>query len=400
MCKNNLKHCCEIFHHPDPSIEMAASSMVARVIACIWCAAAALASTATVPSLPTNFHAVVSTSSDGLFCQYPNFQEVYQDMTNNRALLVTEKSTFLLVSAPKGAAPGTNEDTDMTLFTVNNDGSCSYEVNDWPCVVPRIGISQCSTIFSYPVFNKVGPWQIPNSVPDTYSGREVIKINGLNKTAERWTTGSLRADYSNYWVDSSNPNMPLRFYHSHAQPPGSFPGGDWTYQIDYHKFELGTFSESLFAPPDNWVENCTDTNAGIKTNLPGRQDGYLYTQPNEPGNFSIALRTRPVSRLAVVVNITFCNSSDRSQGCVDDETCITCATVSPTILQFTQDNWKQPQKVTVTFNHVGVGQYKFSISSNYPVDGLYSSVIDTMQFSVFSCDPDHKVPCTLPPKLY
>ena len=376
-----------LFHHPTT---MAAVCMIE------WCAVfAALVSAAEVPSIPTDFHAVVSTTSDGIFCQYPNFHEVYQDLTNNRALLVMEKSTVLLIVAPKGAAPGTKEETDMTSFTVNNDGSCSYEVNDWPCVVPRLYISQCSTIFGYPVFNKVGPWQIPNSVPGNYSGREVIKINGRNITAEKWMTGSPRADTSIYWVDSSNPNIPLRFDHSHPQPPGSFPGDDWTYQIDYLKFERGTFSDSLFAPPDNWVEHCTDYNAGIKTTLPGRQDGYLYTQPNKPGTFSIALRTRPASKLSVVINITFCNSSDRSQGCLDDETCITCATVSPTVLQFTQDNWKQPQVVTVAFNHVGVGQYKFGVSNNYPAYNHYP--LDDMQFSVFSCDPDHKVPCTLPP---
>ena len=152
-----------LFHHPTT---MAAVCMIA------WCAVfAALASAAEVPSIPTDFHAVVSTTSDGIFCQYPNFHEVYQDLTNNRALLVMEKSTVLLIVAPKGAAPGTKEETDMTSFTVNNDGSCSYEVNDWPCVVPRLYISQCSTIFGYPVFNKVGPWQIPNSVPGNYSGQ-------------------------------------------------------------------------------------------------------------------------------------------------------------------------------------------------------------------------------------
>ena len=382
---------CNVFHHPKMAVTC--------VVMISWCAVvAALASAAaTVPALPTDFHAVVSTTGVGLLCQYPNFREVYQDMTNNRALLVTEKFTMLLVAAPRGAAPGTNEETDMTLFTVNNDGSCSYEVNDWPCVVPRLDISQCSTSFLYPVFNKVGPWQIPSSVPGNYSGREVIQINGRNISAEKWTAGSLRSDYSIYWVDSSNTNIPLRFYHSHTAPPGTFPGGDWTYQIDYHKFELGTFSDSLFVPPDNWVENCTDHNAGIKTSLPGRQDGYLYTQPNEPGNFSIALRTRPASQLAVVINITFCNSSDRSQGCVDGETCFTCATVSPTVLQFTQDNWKQPQVVTVTYNHAGVSQYKFDVSGNYPV--YYEYPQDNMQFSVYSCDPDHKVPCTLPPRL-
>ena len=150
----------------------------------------------------------------------------------------------------------------------------------------------------------------------------------------------------------------------------------------------------MFAPPNNWVERCVDLNAGLRSeNLPGRQDGYVYTQPNKIGNFSLSLRTQPASKLPVTVNITFCNSSDSTQYCVDDETCITCAKLFPTKMEFTQENWQQPQVISAVFDHIGVGQYKFSVSKNYPVNNR----LDSMQFSVFSCDPAHNVPCTLPP---
>ena len=65
----------------------------------------------------------------------------------------------------------------------------------------------------------------------------------------------------------------------------------------------------------------------------------------------------------------------------------------PTKMEFTQENWKRPQIITVVFDHVGVGQYKFGVSDNYPVNNR----LDSMQFSVFACDPVNKVPCTLPP---
>ena len=384
---------------------LARAERTCRKMACLLAVSLAVigaAAAAVLPPIPQNFHAVVRTALlDGFFSPYPSFEEVYQDVTNNRALLVlntTDKSRMLLVVAPKGATPGTKEATEMTLFDVQGGGSCGYEVNDWPCVQPRIGISQCTTDFGYPDFNKVGPWQIPTIAPNQYLGKDVIKINGRNITADKWTDNTDSNSYSDvrtYWVNSSNPSIPLRFQHVHPHNPHAFPGDDWTYQIDYLKVELGVPPDSVFTPPENWLNRCVDRNAGLKTSLPGRQDGYLYTHPGQPGNFSISLRTLPASKLPVVINITFCNSSDHSQGCVDDETCFTCAKLSPTKLTFTQENWDKPQVVTAVFDHVGVGQYKFGVSNNYPSNNHYSS--DEMQFSLFACDPGHNVPCTLPP---
>ena len=373
------------------------TNMACHLILCAIAAMLALITAAAdVPSIPTDFHAVVHTSGYGLFYPYPIFNQVYQDVTNNRALLVADKLKSLLVVAPEGAAAGTKEETEMTLFEVHGDGSCFYEVNAWPCVVPRLSISQCSTAFGYPVFNKIGPWQVPSAVPKNYTGKEVIKLNGKTITADKWTEQvNSPPDVLTYWVNSSNPSIPLRFQHIHPHHPGFFPGDDWTYQIDYLKVELGTPPDSVFTPPENWRDHCVDRNAGLKTSLPGRQDGYLYTQPGQPGNFSISLRTLPASKLPVVIDITFCNSSDRSQGCVDDETCFTCAKLSPTKLTFTQENWDKPQVVTAVFDHVGVGQYKFGVSNNYPSNNHYPP--DEMQFSLFACDPGHNVPCTLPP---
>ena len=67
-------------------------------------------------------------------------------------------------------------------------------------------------------------------------------------------------------------------------------------------------------------------------------------------------------------------SSDPNQNCVDDETCLTCAKLFPTELEFTQDNWWQPQLISVVFDHVGVGQYKFGVSNNYSVNNRLDSM--------------------------
>ena len=366
-------------------------------------AATIAAAAADEPPIPTDFHAIVHATCDG-FCPYPVFSEVYQDVTHNRALFkgshyAAEKSTssYLMVVAPAGAAPGTKEATEMTSFEIGMDGSCSYEVNDWPCKDPSLGISQCVTPFGYPVFDTVGPWQLPSHVPKEFVGKVVIEINGHNKTADEWTerSGSWRPlDTVTYWVDASNNKIPLRFKHEHPHKSGAFPGDDWHYQLDFLSVTFGSAPDSVFAPPNHWVERCVDGNAGLRSeNLPGRQDGYVYTQPDKIGNFTLSLRTKPASKLPVFVNITFCNSSDPNQNCVDDETCLTCAKLFPTKLEFTQDNWWQPQLISVVFDHVGVGQYKFGVSNNYPVNNR----LDSMQFSVFSCDPPHNVPCTLPP---
>ena len=370
-------------------------------------AAAATTTAADVPPIPTDFHAVVNSTAEGLFCAYWQFSEVYQDVTNNRALLVgshvvaeQSRSNYLLVVAPEGAAPGTKETTEMTLFEIKMDGSCSYSVNDWPCRDPSLNIQQCATPFGYPKFDTVGPWQMPDHVPKEYVGKVVIEVGGRNVTADKWTeqSGHLQPlDTVSYWVDASNNKIPLRFQHIHPHTNGFFPGDSWSYQLDYLKITFGSAPDSVFAPPDNWVEKCVDGNAGLITvNLPGRQDGYVYSQPNRPGNFSLALRTRPASKLPVIINITFCNSSDPNQNCVDDETCNTCAEVIPTKMEFTQENWKQPQMVTVVFRHIGVGQYKFGVSDNYPV----FNQLNSMQFSAFACNPVDKVPCTLPPQMW
>ena len=373
---------------------------ITRVYVVLATAAICSANGVDKPSIPTDFHAVVSTTAKG-FPPYPNFDEVYQDVTNNRALLVTGKLRSLLMVAPDGAAPGTREETEMTLFQDYEDGSCTYEVNDWPCMEPHLNITQCSTSLGYPVFNKVGPWQLPSSVPNEYAGREVIEINGQSITADKWTeqintTNSSSPDILTYWVDSSNPGMPLRFQHMHPHKNGTFPGDNWTYQVDYLKVKLGTSPDSVFTPPTNWLERCTDQNAGLNvTNLQlSHQTNELivYTLPNKNGEFFISLHTRPVSQLPVTVHIKFCNLSDSSQGCVPDEVCSTCAKVSPTSLTFTQENWNQPQKVTAVFDHVGMMQYTFGISSNYPVQNPQVG----LEFSVFSCDPPG-VPC-YPPK--
>ena len=367
--------------------------------------AAAATTAADVPPIPTDFHAIVNSTAEGIFCAYWQFSEVYQDITNNRALLIgshvvaepKSKSNYLLVVAPEGAAPGTKEATGMTLFEVQMDGSCSYTVNDWPCKDPSLNIQQCATPFGYPTFDTVGPWQMPNHVPKEYVGKVVIDVSGRNVTADKWTeqSGHLQPlDTVSYWVDASNNKIPLRFQHIHPHTNGFFPGDSWSYQLDFLKITFGSAPDSVFAPPDNWVEKCVDGNAGLITEyLPGRQDGYVYAQPNRPANFTLSLRTRPASKLPVIVNITFCNSSDPNQNCVDDETCSTCAKVMPTKMEFTQENWKRPQIITVVFDHVGVGQYKFGVSDNYPVNNR----LDSMQFSVFACDPVNKVPCTLPP---
>ena len=360
---------------------------------------------ADVPPIPRDFHAIVNSTGEGIACPYQQFSEVYQDVTNNRALLIESrfvadrsKSSYLMVVAPAGAAPGTKEATEMTMFEINEDGSCNYVVNDWPCKDPSLSINQCYTPFGYPVFDTVGPWQLPNHVPKTFVGEVVIEVDGRKVTAYEWTeqSGNLYPpDNVTYWVDASDTKVPLRFQHLHPHKNGFFPGDEWSYQLDFLKVTFGSVPDSVFTPPNDWVERCVDGNAGLRSiNLPGRQDGYVYAQPEKPGNFSLTLRTRPASKLPVVIDITFCNSSDRAQGCVDDETCSTCAKIFPTRLEFTQDNWQQPQAVSVVFNHIGVGQYKFGVSENYPVNNRQ----DSMQFSVFSCDPVHNVPCTLPPK--
>ena len=122
------------------------SEMVLLVAVCFMLVAAAATTTAAdVPPIPTDFHAVVNSTAEGIFCAYWQFSEVYQDVTNNRALLVgshvvaeQSRSNYLLVVAPEGAAPGTKETTEMTSFEIKMDGSCSYTVNDWPCRDPSL----------------------------------------------------------------------------------------------------------------------------------------------------------------------------------------------------------------------------------------------------------------------
>ena len=348
-----------------------------------------------VPSFPADFHTLAFTSGEGQYCPCPSFNEVYQDVTNNRALIVTNEIRSLLVVAPTGAAPGTREEKEMTLFVENKDGSCTYEVNGWPCTIPDAHLSQCSSYFGYPVFNQVGPWQIPSSIPKTYAGRDVIELNGMvGVHADKWTDQTEdkklnTVDTFTYWANSSNPSIPLRLHHMHKAI--GKPEYDWYYQIDFFKFELEPSPDSVFAPPENWLERCVDNNAGLKINgLPSYQVFYLFSQPNKPAKLSVSLYTRPVSKLPVTVSITFCNndSCDETMTCNTDKICKTCVNVSPSKLEFNQENWNEPQEVTVAFDHVGgVGKYIFDVSDNYRIQNYGE------RFKVFPCDPENNTPC-------
>ena len=370
-------------------------------ILCFLLASVAAIPTATavdVPSFPADFHAIVYTSGQGHYCPCPSLNEVYQDVANNRALILTNEIRSLLVVAPKGAAPETKEETEMTLFVVNKDGSCTYEVNDWPCIMPDLNISQCPSYFGYPIFNQVGPWQLPNKAPKNYAGKDVIEIDGrVGVHADKWTEQTEdqklnTIDKFTYWVDPSNPSLPLRYQQVHKAI--GKPEYDWYYQLDYIKVELGPSPDSVFTPPENWLERCVDNNAGLRIiGLPSLQVYYLFAQPNKPAKLSVSLYTRPVSNLPVIVNITFCNplrSCGESLTCNNNKICTTCVKVSPTKLEFTQENWNQPQEVTVAFDHVGgVGKYQFGVSDNYRIQNL----MDSEYFTVYSCDPDNNTPC-------
>ena len=101
----------------------------------------------------------------------------------------------------------------MTQFEIGMDGSCSYKVNDWPCKEPNLGINQCATPLGYPVFDTVGPWQLPDYVPKEFVGKVVFEIDGHNVTADEWTERSgswLPLDTVTYCIDSSNNKIPLR----------------------------------------------------------------------------------------------------------------------------------------------------------------------------------------------
>ena len=369
-------------------------------ILCFLLAAVAAIPTATavdVPSFPADFHAVVYASGQGHYCQCPSFNEVYQDVTNNRALIVTNEVWSLLVVDPKGAASGTKEETEMTLFVVNNwDGSCTYEVNDWPCIMPYLNVSQCSvSYFGYPVFKQVGPWQLPNKAPKNYAGKDVIELDGrVGVPADKWTEQTEdqklnTIDTFTYWVDPSNPSIPLRYQQVHKAI--GKPEYDWYYQLDYIKVELSPSPDSVFTPPENWLERCVDNNAGLKIIGIPWQALYLFAQPNKPAKLSFSLYTRPVSNLPVIVNITFCSplsSCAEYLTCSTNKICTTCVKVFPTKLEFTQENWNQPQEVTMAFGHVGgVGKYQVGVSDNYPIQN------PGQHFIVYSCDPDNNTPC-------
>ena len=371
--------------------------MVIYLILCCLLAIAGVHTTSAVdvPSFPADFHTLAYTSGEGRYCPCPSFNEVYQDVTNNRALIVTNEIRSLLVVAPTGAAPGTREEKEMTLFVENKDGSCTYEVNGWPCTIPDAHISQCPSYFGYPVFNQVGPWQIPGSIPKNYAGRDVITLNGMvGVHADKWTDQTEdkklnTVDTFTYWVNSSNPSIPLRLHHMHKAI--GQPEYDWYYQIDFFKFELGPSPDSVFTPPENWLERCVDNNAGLKINgLPSYQEFYLFSQPNKPAKLSVSLYTRPVSKLPVTVSITFCNnnSCDETMTCNTNKICTTCVKVSPSKLEFNQENWNEPQEVTVAFDHVGgVGKYIFDVSDNYRIQNYGE------RFTVFPCDPENNTPC-------
>ena len=365
--------------------------MIKLAVSCLLLAVMATA----VPVFPTDFHAVVNTTSEGVLSPYPKFNEVYQDATNNRALLIHDKIASLLVVAPEGASPETKEAKEMTYFEIHSGDSdyCSYQADEWPC---KGNNTICTTIFSYPDYSRVGPWQIPCKIPNRYVGKETIEINGERIAAEKWeervpNVNSSDPDILTYWVREIDQSTPLRFNHTHPHQKNYFEDR-WSYQIDFIKFEHGQFPDHVYAPPEDWVDKCDDLNAGLKSeNLSIQDDGslLLLSRPHKIGMFSLSLHTRPVSKLPVTVNITSCNITDSGQNCNPDENCETCVKVSPTLLKFTQEDWNVPQKVMAVFDHVGMKQFNYVVSENYK---LHNPAED-LQFAVYCCDPQHEVPC-------
>ena len=95
----------------------------------------------------------------------------------------------------------------------------------------------------------------------------MIEINGEKIAAEKWeervpNVNSVEPDVLTYWVSATDELTPLRFNHTHPHQKNSkYPGDGWSYQINFVKFEHGQFPDTVFAPPENWIEICHDLNA-------------------------------------------------------------------------------------------------------------------------------------------